>query len=272
LFYRYVGILIAAFKLFIKRRSNSTKTQTEESLPVFEHGKDRYFFSARLGQAFPGWYDEIKWYSEKEAVNRLCIFFQHPIYFKYVPDEPQFSDCISYIAPLWGFRGFTSIQIEQFDQVSKGKVKLNDNHELVIGKIAVHKTRAQRFDFIYVETLPEKSVGLNKLTDKEIADCVKEFGYCWEEYALIGKTPISVESWGDGAAEINGQVVSVPSDARTKLRYLTKYNFLLISNSSPYNCPKFEAESKEFFDDVLNGRKSYQELFSWLRVFQSKAE
>jgi hypothetical protein len=248
-------------------RDSSSWIKDMDSLPLEYYGKDYHFFNERLGKAFPGWSDDIKWFRAKDAVDRLEILLATPLQFRKSTQNRDGSISNGVETPLWWFRDISSSDIAHFKRRSKTKILLNGNIELDISKIAVYKTRARDFDFVYAETVPERPSGAYRHKPEWMKESVDKRGYFWEEYALVKDTAITLEEYDDGAAEINGKIVPVPPSVRSHMRFLTKYNFIITFNSSPYNSTKFEEYSLEYFKDILSGSKSYEEFFHWLLEF-----
>lgn len=249
-----------------EKRSGAIMRKAQEP-PIFHWGKDYHFFHSRLSNAFPGWSNEIKWYLGKEAVDRLSILLSEPLEFTGVRLNEDGKEHKYREIPLWWFRDTSSMHILNFRRIGSSKVLMNDHDELHVDKIAVYKTSARWFDFVYVETLPEKPSGAYEHDPELIKDCVATTGYYWEQYAMIGNRPITREEYDDGAAEIDGKVVPLPDDIKSRTRYLTKYNFIMTVNSSPYNSTKFEMQSLNYFNGMLCGSLKHEDFFNWLISF-----
>ncbi|WP_264564828.1 hypothetical protein [Flavobacterium sp. N3904] len=243
-----------------KEKTNSTN-DAEELPVIYDHSTT--FFAYRLASAFPG-QRGLEWYDSKTAVNRLKIVFQDPIDFKPNINSEYVSD------PLWWFRGHRSMFIKKFKQLSKTKILLGID-ELEINRIAVFVSDSYYKCFIYIETKGEKQIGLYNRTEEEIKNSVGHFGYCWEEYALMGKRPISREHYDDGATIINGKVVET-SQTELRVRYLSNYNFLLTAKESPYNSRKFDRESQDYFDKILKDEIAPETFFDYLDTFRKHEE
>lgn len=243
----WFGLFIISWALFVFLKSLFSKfkkiSPTEDvpqELPTI-YEPSTAFFSYRLAGAFPG-QRGLKWYNSKTAVERLKIVFKEPINFKPNIDSEFPSD------PLWWFRGHRSMFIKEFKQLSSTKILLEIN-ELEIKRIAVYISDSYYKCFIYVECAGEKQIGLNNYTTKEIQESIERRGFCNEEYALLGKRPISREHYDDGATIIKGKVVE-SFGAKLRVRYLSDYNFIIAAKQSPYNSRKFEKDSAEYLDKI----------------------
>ncbi len=133
--------------------------------------------------------------------------------------------------------------------------------ELEIEKIAVYHTNAYYRDFIYVETKPDKPIGIYKaLTEKDRAEQIKHFGYVREEFGLYKGIPITRHEYDDGAAIIKGKVIDIMGNTTLRVRYLSKYNFIIAAADSPYNSQKFDKISKEYLNGILKGTHTLEQL------------
>ncbi len=254
--------------LWKKIRANSDESRDEEdefespfndSLPIFHYGKSMIFFQARLGKAFPAMCSEVKWYYEKQAIDRLEIFLKKPLLFRGSEEN-------TYREPIWWFRAGSSMYVKRFKRLSKTKCLMNID-ELVVSKIAVYRDDYDYRHFIYVEVSADKPTGVYKnLTDRR-KDYTDHFGYVWEEYGLLNGKPIKREEYDDGSAEIKGKVVDA-GDAKLRVRYLTPYNFIITPQDSPYNSLKFDRESKFYLDGLLNNSVDFTDFLEFMKGFQ----
>ncbi|MDI1355374.1 MAG: hypothetical protein PSX36_10670 [bacterium] len=90
-----------------------------------------------------------------------------------------------------------------------------------------------------------------------------------EEYGLLGKKPIRREQYDDGATVIKDKVVDA-TGADLRIRYLSDYNFLIAAKQSPYNSNKFSRESKDFLNDILQGKQTTEKFFEFLETFEKR--
>jgi len=232
----------------IKILSNDEKNlsvMTEEPTP---------FFAGRLARAFPG-IRGVKWFTDpKEAVERLQLFFEKPIKFK--SDGKHYSD------PIWFFHGNSGLNIEHFEVLSDTKIFMGSD-EIEIEKIAVFHSSAYFRDFIYVEAKGESSIGIYDTTQEDIGRQIKDFDYASEEYGMLGDIPISRSEYDDGAAVINGKVVDAKA-AQLRVRYLSKYNFILVAKTSPYNSNACQLISETYLKGILIGTHNFDDYLKLL--------
>lgn len=248
---------------FINQITHKIKNNKEEILeikiPVAKQ-HSTVLFSSRMAKAFPG-IRNLTWFNDpSEAIIRLQLLLKKPLEFQNSGYENEAD-------PIWWFRGHSASQIFQFKKLKKNKALLNFD-QLKIKRIGAYHGDSYFRDFVYVETYGEQQIGLYKRTKEDIKQSVDSFGFCWEEYALIKylyfwKKPIRREDYDDGATIINGKVVNA-DDAELRVRYLSNYNFIISSKGSPYNCQKFDGESKKFFDDILSEKIEFNEFLEFL--------
>lgn len=253
----------------IEAKENTTKTIKNSSSKTIEYGVSididgkhiisvapTVFFSHRIGNAFPG-IRGLEWFDNpKEAVDRLEILLKKPTSFEKtsgygVSDEP-----------IWWSRGYSDLPIPSFKRISETKC-IMDIEELEIDKIAVYHSTRYWQSFVYVEVKAEKQIGLYNYSDEEIKTRVEEYGYFSEEYGLFEDVPITRSCFDDGAAEIGGKVVDT-SGAELRVRYLSKYNFLISSRFSPIDCREFENYSEVEMNKILKGSNTVENLLEFI--------
>ena len=263
----YIILIFKPLILFIKDivlKITNPKEQkkTEPELKrATEHSTA--LFSYRMSGAFPGIRD-ITWFENpKEAVKRLEILLEEPLRFKSGSHECE-SD------PIWWFRGGSALFIDKFKKIGRKKILLNIK-QLKIKKIAAYHGDSYYKDFVYVEVEGEKQTGLYNLKPKDIENHIEHFGYSWEEYGVIKnwfgwKIPIKREDYDDGATVIRGNVRNA-MNAKLKVKYLSKYNFIIAAKGSPYNSRKFCRESKFYLNGILKGEVKTDSFFDFLKTF-----
>ncbi len=264
--------LVLASKQIVKliREIESNKKTTlkkevkrqELKLPIAtEHSTS--FFHQRMASSFPGVRD-ITWFNDsKVAVQRLEILLKEPISF-----SAGSHDCES--DPIWWFRGRRALFIYKFLKIGRKKVLMN-NEQLIIKRIAVYHGDTYYKDFVYVEVEGEKQTGLYEIKANDVQSHIDKFGYSWEEYGLIKnwlgwKIPIKREDFEDGATVIRGNVKDT-QNAESRVRYISKYNFIIAAKGSPYNSNKFNCESKVYLDGILKGQVEPDDFFNFLKGF-----
>lgn len=52
------------------------------------------------------------------------------------------------------------------------------------------------------------------------------------------------------------------------MRYLTPYNFIIAAKQSPINSHEFDATSEDIFNRILAGRRSFDDLTSFLNTLK----
>lgn len=214
------------------------------------------FFDHRLRSAFPGIRGLNLFENSKEALDRLEILLRYPLKF----DEGQGYEVMT--DPVWWFRGSQASSIRSLLRLNENKFVLDDN-ELSIKKFGVFRSDFYWQSFIYIETYGEEPIGIYSHTQDTLENMVGNWGYADEEYAIFDGTPISRESYDDGAAVIEGKVIDIMG-AELRVRYLTDYNFVIASKFSPINSMEFQRNSKQFFDGILGGTHQLDNLLNYI--------
>jgi len=161
------------------------------------------------------------------------------------------------------------MQIEEFEVLSKTKCLMNWD-ELEIDKLAVFHGDAYYRDFVYIETKPEKPIGLYVITDQDITEGSSLHGFYVEEYALFNNKPIKRTEYDDGAAVFNNKVVKVHG-AELRRRFLTKYNFIIAAANSPYNSKAFDRISQKYFNGILEGACQLEDMLKEMKSLPKHA-
>lgn len=221
------------------------------------HEYSTSFFAARLASAFPG-QRGLKWYESKTAIQRLKIVLKKPL--RFTSDDNR---CPG--DPVWWYRGSSNCPIEDVEFVSRTKM-IMDVYEININRMAVMIDDSYYKCFIYIEANPENNIFTRPRTDIEGSISYK--GYANEEYGAFGKTNVTREEYDDGAALINGKVVDILGKTKLRVRYLSKYNFIIAAKQSPYNSKRFDRESKAIFNDILLGKEHPNALFQLMETFE----
>jgi hypothetical protein len=210
-------------------------------------------FTGRMAESFPG-VRGLKWFDDPtEAVRRLLILLKPPLEFGVrglAAETRGITD-----VPIWWWRGFSDLHILRFEALSRTKCLL-DHKELEINRIAAYRGPSYYRDFVYVEARPEPQTGLYDVTEEEIREAKEKLGYAFEEYGLLGNTPITRQELDDGAAVVNNEVVDV-RDGQLRVRFLTRYNFIISAQFSPYNSPEFQVLSEEYLNGILKGTHEF---------------
>lgn len=142
-----------------------------------------------------------------------------------------------------------------------------DIKELKIKKIAACKGRFYYKNFVYIECDADQPTKLYKYKKNEIQNMLEEFGYYSEEYAVFKNNKITRHEYDDGSAVIKGKLQQV-DESKLRVRYLTKYNFIVTAKFSPYNCQRFDIESQKYFDDLLKDKVPFNDFLTWMNTFE----
>ena len=205
------------------------------------------FFDLRLGKAFPGLRGG-KWFNPNDGiVDRLALLFQEPLRGKKLSD------------PIWWFRGGSCLDIQYFEKINSEKCII-EAKECLIDKAYVYKSGSYYRSFVYVELKPEKPVGIYETTPEMIEAQKNYRGYADEEYAIYKECAITRAEYDDGAAFINNEYVEFKETPQIRIRYLTKYNFIICSKLNPISCGTYDSLMKKILVDINEGKATVKDL------------
>jgi len=271
-----VGLLIFFIYLILKKKSNylyeyfkksknevSTMVSDYDLLPKLNFQIDSDFFYNRFCTAFPSSRGLVWFNNSREAAHRLSVMLKDPLVFK-TSDIPKGER-----APIWWFHGNSNNSIKKFRKLNRN-TWLMDRKELKISKIAAYRSNSYSKCFIYLEIEPMKQTGVYNMTFADIDRQINEFGYSWEEFAIINRNRIiSRSDYDDGSTVIKGKVVEFEK-AETRTRYLSKYNFLIAPNDSPINRLEMDETFGKILDDMLVGKDSIESIIEILKKSRRK--
>ena len=258
-------LFIYSLKTFYKtiRRILSKKNKKQSSYPNLISSTAN--FSLRVAHSFPGTRG-VRWIDNPIAIRKhLKKFFGEPLTYTSKNGSSE---------PIWWFRGGLNMPIDTFRVLSFNKYLIG-LHEYKIKRIAVFHDGARDYaDFIYVEVTGENPTGLYNRSEESFKKEIKNYGYVMEEYAVFRywkffSKKIPRTEYDDGATQIFGQIVST-SKSELRVRCLSKYNFIICAQGSPYNSCKFDMESDSYLDNILKGKIKPEVFFSWLQKFPKK--
>jgi hypothetical protein len=221
---------------------------------IVANTKSTILFSHRLRTAFPGVRD-IKWFYGDEATKGLKRFFVFPIKAQKNQDQKHGKLVTD---PFWWFRDGSSESIEKFKDLGDGKILLG-NEELIIDKIAIYNANSYYRSFIYIQTLADKPTGLYQYEEEEISNRIKELGYASEEFGLHNNIPIKRSEYDDNAAFIKGNYVKL-NNPQLRIKYLSKYNFIITPKFSPYNSREGDSLGDRYMNAILKGHSIIEDF------------
>lgn len=228
----------------IKDDSNNSNTlissNRKEELDINSFDASTTFFSYRIKKAFPG-IRGLKWFNNpKEAIDRLEVLLKYPLS----------SKCLR--GPIWVFRGSSCLDIDRFERISDEKCLIGYD-ECLINRIFVYRSDSYKRNFVYVECKPEEPIGVYQYEKDHIEVMAKEFGYYNEEYGVFKGHPVTRSEFDDGSAFIDEKLVEFNRKADLRIRYLTKYNFVICAKFHPFNSNEGDRISKEYLDGMIKG-------------------
>jgi hypothetical protein len=258
--------LYKVFKRLIfwtKRKTQNEIHKDTSNLNYFSsEGKTTDFFSGRISDAFPG-IRGFQWINDsRTAIDRLEILLRNPLKFKL----QSYEDDKATITPIWWFSRGSSSEITSFRVLRypmffgliKGKVVIGWN-EYIIKRIGVYHSSGRYYqDMVYVETIPDKPTGLYSKNENYIRRSR-------EEYALFKGRKITREEYDDGSAIINGKPV-ICYGSELRVRNLARFNFIICAKFAPYNSREFDNLSMDEFDEILEGKKKFEDIFERMKT------
>lgn len=266
----FLIIIIFLVVIFINRIRMIKKIKKEkhneiQDIDYFRYSDTPSFFDYRLGQAFPSFQDLFWINNSKEAMKRLSIFLKSPLRYRGSKNTE--------ITPIWWTRDISSSEISSFKIINfknpfkKTKILIN-NDEMIIDKIAVYKSARRYLNFIYVEVNPDKQIGIYNYKKNDIDNQVIKFGYASEEFALYNnKTPIHINEYNDGAAQIGNKIVEV-KNAKIRRRFLSKYNIIICPHQSVFNLERYSSEYNNICNQLLNEEITIERLTEIIQAYR----
>ncbi|NOZ46150.1 MAG: hypothetical protein GXO79_05135 [Chlorobi bacterium] len=236
------------------------KNENEPPTETVIHEAPTVFFHYRLCDAFPGFSNGYKWFKSKRDIhNRLKILLEQPLAFD--KGEGYGIDT----RPIWWFRGHSALPIVKFKVLNRQKALMNIE-ELKIEKIAAYRGHSYFQDFIYVQCKADSPTGLYEHNLFSLEARFEENGEYQEEFGIFKKRLITRQEYDDGSAVIKGKPIRTDG-AELRSRTLIKYNFIITSKFSPYNCQEFSIASDVFFGKLLKNEITFDEFILWMEKF-----
>ena len=228
------------------------------------------FFRERMCDAFPGVRGLVEYTKVKDIKRALSSLMSSPISFQYCQDSELREYCRQ---PIWWFERGSASAITEFKHI-RGRRFLIESDEYVIKRIVAYSDSARYYsNFVYVETVADKPIGLYKKHTKEyIEECHKEGVDLTEEYAVYSSFPfikkyITRNEFDDGCFSFLGKTIRLNGKAHLRCRHLVPYNFIIAAKFSAFNIQDFEVKSYDYFDEILNGLHTNEELKKFMLQF-----
>lgn len=209
------------------------------------------FFQHRFAKAFPGVRGMKEFSDPKICIERLQILLKKPLTDRKLTD------------PIWWFRGLDNLPVES-TKTEDDSVFIMNNDRLKIKRIIVYAAPTYYKEFVYVETYAEKPSGVYDINEQIKTEHIKQQGYDSEEYAEWNGHVITRAEYDDGAAEINGGVVSLNGEAEIRRRFLTPYNFIICAKFNPINKSEYDDILKKLLDGMLNGNNTIENVIDFI--------
>jgi len=148
--------------------------------------------------------------------------------------------------------------------------------ELRIARIGASRTSFRPYrSFVYIEAVADEPSGAYVREPGEVNDLLrgKVPGYYFvsEEYAVWNERCITLGEYEDDAAIIDGRPQPIAGAVR-RLRFLTKYNFVLCGQYNVLNQKIADRETGEILDSILKGDSSFENLVDAVDVLPRTPE
>lgn len=229
------------------------------------------FFHERMCDAFPVVRGLVEYTKVKDIKRSLSALLAFPLNFQYCPD----SELREYSRqPIWWFERGSASEITEFKHII-GRRFLIEGDEYVIKRIVAFSDSARYYsNFVYVETEADKPIGLYKRhTQEYIEKCHKDGADLTEEFAVYRSFPffrryITRNEFDDGCLRFLGRTIHLlRGKAQLRCRHLMPYNFVIAAKFSAFNNQDFEVKSDGFFDEILLGMHSNEDLKRFMMQF-----
>ena len=217
------------------------------------------FFRQRIAYAFPG-VRGVKWYTNiKDIVLHLTRLLHQPLIF-------STSNNGGVSTPVWWFRSGSSASIENFKHIS-GRLFLVNNDEWVISRIAVFQDSGFYYkkEYVYVEIESQSPTSLGQISQKGSYSLGTTEEYGLLKWNNLFTFKITRHEYDDGGCIRFGRVLK--GETQLRIRYLSKYNFLICAQTSSYNNHIFDRYSREYMDRLLDGTIDYDTFHKFLMKF-----
>ena len=226
-------------------------------------------FNIRMGEAFPGVRGLIEYTSVNDIKRALSLLLREPLRFQH-DDEIRNST-----QPIWWFRGGSALNINKFTHL-KGRKYLMGCEEIIVKRIVAYSSHARYYNqYVYVECEPDKPTGLykneyhiphNLYNDGLLDYIIEEYGVY--KYNWFCSKKITREEYDDGHTMLRGKVVSTSHKAELRVRYLSKYNFIIAAQGSVYNNDVFCSTSDEMFWKMMEHMIKNEEFNDYMLTFK----
>lgn len=228
------------------------------------------FFRERMCDAFPGVRGLVEYTKVKDIKRSLSALLAFPLNFQYCLD----SELREYSRqPIWWFERGSASFITEFKHICRRRF-LIEGDEYVIKRIVAFSDSARYYsNFVYVETEADKPIGLYKRHTREyIEKCHKNGVDLTEEFAVYRSFPffrryITRNEFDDGCFRFLGRTIHLRGKAQLRCRHLMPYNFVIAAKFSAFNNLDFEVKSDDFFDEMLQGMHSNEDLKRFMMQF-----
>ena len=226
---------------------------------------DRIFFD-RMCDAFPGHRNAEEIDDPDSAIDRLEVLLRDPLR----ADNPDKQT--RYRHPFYWVRGSLDLPIKQFERLNERRC-LIDHKDIEISRlVSVRCFDSGERDFVYIEVEADEPADCykeeyteipieDKLRQRDSHDGIRAY-HIEEEYGLWNGHEITRGQYDDGAAIVNGELVSTIGEAELRSHYVTRTNFLITAQKNVVSHRNYQRKYTGIMNAILKGEASLEELIA----------
>ncbi len=229
--------------------SSATESEIEDrairaDMATADWFRDAYaFFEDRLAEAFRGVHG-LQIYKGRDALARLETLLKSPLTIQRHHANQ----------PIWWWSGRGNMSIDGFKVLDDVRLWcLMSRYELLINTVAVFRTNKSYRSFVYVSVDADQPTGVSGITPEQIHDDIQEYGFSTEYVGFWNGRYVKGEEYEDGFAELDGKVVKL-SNAESRTRYLSAYNFFLATQASAFSASENDEAVDNLCQSLLKGK------------------
>jgi hypothetical protein len=237
------------FDAAIQVEARAAASAAAPKRPTMGGSHSTVVFAQRFGDAFAG-VRGITWYDDQDNIRqRMARLLVEPL---------EFEDG----TPIWWSRGSANLQISSYAE--DADCLLINGDEMKVCRVAAVNPASYKYNFVYVEVAPLLPTGLYKRTAERIEETTQgksPFPYYWEEYGLVDGTHlVTREEADDGSAMIQGKLQSLRGRLEVRVRYVTKYNFVIAAGGAPLLVSSYDRKLEAHLNAMLKGEDRLSEI------------
>jgi len=237
--------------------------QSAAGLPYIS--SDRIFFD-RMCDAFPGNRDVEKIEDPDSAIDRLEVLLRDPLRANH-PD-----DTTRYRHPFYWTRGSLDVPIQQFARIDKTRCLIGHKDVEIARLVSIRCFDSGERDFLYIDVEADDPAGCYEemYSERSVEERLRELDsrvgtrayHIAEDYGLWKGHEITREEYDDGAAVVNGDLVSTVGEAELRTHYVTRTNFLITAKKNVVNHKDYRRKYTRMMNGILKDEASLEDLIA----------